>query len=66
MHRRAFLHASIRLPERFGVPRHQVMSCSGRTLTNLAYRGRELFVTDAGTGQILKSRVRVPGQGATA
>jgi hypothetical protein len=50
------------------------MSCAGRTLTNLAYDGHDLFITDSETGQILKARAPVPGrpfstpqdQGATA
>ena len=62
------------LLDRHGVPRHRVVSCAGRTLTNVAYDGRDLFITDAETGQILKARVPVPGrplgasqnQGATA
>ena len=35
---------------------------AGRTLTNLAYQGRDLFITDSETGQILKARAPVPGR----
>jgi gluconolactonase len=67
-------HACVWLLDRHGVPRHRIMSCAGRTLTNLAYDGHDLFITDSETGQILKARAPVPGrpfstpqdQGATA
>ena len=38
------------------------MSCAGRTLTNLAYDGDFLFITDSETGQILKARAPVQGR----
>jgi hypothetical protein len=49
-------HACVWLLDRHGVPRHRIMSCAGRTLTNLAYDGHDLFITDSETGQILKAR----------
>jgi gluconolactonase len=55
-------HACVWLLDRFGVPRHRVVSCAGRTLTNVAYHGLDLFITDAETGQILKAKAPVPGR----
>ena len=55
-------HACVWLLDRHGVPRHRIMSCAGRTLTNVAYQGLDLFITNSETGQILKARAPVPGQ----
>jgi gluconolactonase len=57
-------HGCVWLVDAFGVPRHRVLSCAGRTVTNLAYGGedrRTLFITESGGGQILAARMPVPG-----
>ncbi len=49
-------HGCVWLLDRFGVPRSRVLSCAGRTITNVTFGGpdgRRLVATDAETGQIL-------------
>lgn len=51
--------------DRFGEPTGRIRSCAGRSTTNLAYGGpggRQLFITEGDTGQILVAEAPVPGQ----
>lgn len=57
-------HGCVWLVDRFGVPRYRVVSCAGRSVTNLAYGGkdrRSLFITESASGQVLIARLPVPG-----
>jgi gluconolactonase len=57
-------HGCVWLVDRRGVPKFQVLSCGGTTITNVAYhpqRRRELYMTDSDTGQVLVAEVPVSG-----
>jgi gluconolactonase len=41
---------------------YRVVSCKSDLLTNLAYRGNEIYITDSGSGCILRARVPTPGR----
>ena len=41
---------------------HRVQSCGSDVLTNVAYNGNSLFITDSGNGQILKAQVPTAGR----
>lgn len=40
----------------------RVQSCASDTLTNVAYKGNEIYITDSGSGRILRARVPTPGR----
>jgi len=40
----------------------RVQGCASELLTNVAYRGNELYITDSGSGCILRARVPVAGR----
>ena len=49
----------------FAEPLHRIVSCAGRSTTNIAFGGsdrRSLFITEAETGSILRAELPVPGQ----
>jgi gluconolactonase len=49
----------------FAEPLDRIVSCAGRSTTNLAFGGpdrRSLFITEAETGSILRAELLVPGQ----
>ncbi len=49
---------------RKGVPTHQVVSCAGDFITNLAYGGpdrRTLYMTESATGSVLQARMPAAG-----
>lgn len=49
----------------FAEPLDRVVSCAGRSTTNLAFggpEGRSLFVTESETGSILRAELPAPGQ----
>ncbi len=57
-------HGCVWRLDRHGVPTHRIVSCAGRTLTNLCFGGRDkslVFVTDSQTGQILVADAPFPG-----
>jgi gluconolactonase len=41
---------------------YRVESCASDMVTNVAYKGNELYITDSGSGSILRARVPVPGR----
>jgi gluconolactonase len=40
----------------------RVQGCASELVTNVAYRGNELYITDSGAGCILRARVPVAGR----
>jgi gluconolactonase len=49
----------------FAEPLHRIVSCAGRSTTNVAFGGsdrRSLFITEAETGSILRAELPAPGQ----
>jgi gluconolactonase len=57
-------HGCVWRLDRHGIPTHRILSCAGRTLTNLCFGGpgrSQLFVTDSETGQVLVATAPVPG-----
>ena len=49
----------------FAEPLHRIVSCTGRSTTNIAFGGsdrRSLFITEAETGSILRAELPAPGQ----
>jgi len=58
-------HGSVWLFNEFGEPLYRIRSCAGRSITNLAYGGpgnRQLFITEAASGSILRAEMPVPGR----
>jgi len=47
---------------RRGEPRWRVQSCASEFITNMAYQGDTLYITDSGSGSILRAKVPVPGR----
>ena len=50
---------------RWGEPVYRIRSCTGRTVTNLAYGGpdrRTLYITEAESGSILTAQMEIPGK----
>lgn len=45
-----------------GEPLYRVTSCRSDRLTNVAYQGNELYITDSGSGCILRATVPVAGK----
>ncbi len=48
-----------------GEPLYRIRSCAGLKTTNLAYgeaEGRDLYITEADSGCILRTRLPTPGQ----
>ena len=45
-----------------GEPLCRVNSCKSDMVTNMAYKGNELYVTDSGSGCILRAKVPTPGR----
>jgi len=41
---------------------YRVQSCRSDMVTNVAYKGNELYITDSGSGCILRARVPTPGR----
>jgi gluconolactonase len=41
---------------------YRVESCASDMVTNVAYQGDEMYITDSGSGSILRARVPVPGR----
>jgi len=47
---------------RRGEPLYRVTSCKSDLVTNVAYNGNDLYITDSGSGSILRARVPVAGR----
>ncbi len=47
---------------RRGEPLYRVQSCASEFITNMAYRGNALYITDSGSGSILRAQVPVAGK----
>jgi gluconolactonase len=50
--------------DRYGVPTHRIVSCAGRSITNLCFGGPDrslVFLTDSETGHVLVADAPVPG-----
>ena len=45
-----------------GEPLYRVQSCASDMVTNLAYHGNEIYITDSGSGSILRARVPTLGR----
>jgi gluconolactonase len=48
-----------------GVPLLRIDSCTGKSVTNVAYGGpdrRDLFILEASTGSVMRARLEVPGR----
>ncbi len=45
-----------------GEPQYRVQGCRSELVTNVAYRGNELYITDSGSGCILRAKVPVAGR----
>jgi gluconolactonase len=45
-----------------GEPLYRVNSCKSDLVTNVAYKGNEIYITDSGSGCILRARVPTPGR----
>src|SRR6185503_18650165 len=45
-----------------GEPRYRVQSCASDVVTNVAYFDDSVYITDSGSGSILKARVPVAGR----
>ena len=41
---------------------YRLNSCRSDAVTNMAYKGNEIYITDSGAGCILRARVPVPGR----
>jgi gluconolactonase len=57
-------HGCVWRLDRHGVPTHRLVSCAGRTLTNLCFGGPGnalVFITDSETGQVLVAEAPFPG-----
>lgn len=57
-------HGCVWRLDRHGIPTHRIVSCAGRTLTNLCFGGpgrAQVFVTDSQTGQVLVADAPFPG-----
>jgi len=57
-------HGCIWRLDRYGIPTHRILSCAGRSVTNLCFGGpgrSQIFITDSETGQILVAEAPVPG-----
>jgi gluconolactonase len=51
--------------DEFGEPVYRVRSCAGKHTTNAAFGGpdgRSLFITESGSGSILRAELDVPGK----
>jgi gluconolactonase len=58
-------HGSVWLFSKYGEPLYRIRSCTGRTVTNLAYGGpdrKTLYITEADTGSILTAQMKTPGR----
>ena len=58
-------HGTVWRLDAFGVPTHRIVSCGGRTVTNLAFGGadhQDLMITDSAEGQVLTARAPFPGR----
>ena len=45
-----------------GEPLYRVQSCASELVTNVAYNGNTIYITDSGSGSILRAKVPVPGR----
>ncbi len=45
-----------------GEPLYRVQSCAGDFITNVAYQGNTVYITDSGSGSILRASVPVAGR----
>ena len=45
-----------------GEPLYRVTSCKSDLVTNVAYQGNEIYITDSGSGCILRAKVPTPGR----
>lgn len=45
-----------------GEPACRVQSCRSDRVTNVAYKGNEIYITDSGSGCILRAKVPTPGR----
>lgn len=45
-----------------GEPLYRVQSCASDMVTNVAYNGNTIYITDSGSGSILRARVPTPGR----
>jgi gluconolactonase len=45
-----------------GEPMYRVQSCRSDVVTNVAYRGKRIFITDSGAGCVLTAEVPVTGR----
>lgn len=45
-----------------GEPLYRLRSCGSDLVTNVAYQGNEIYITDSGSGCILRAKVPTPGR----
>lgn len=45
-----------------GEPLYRVNSCKSDLVTNVAYKGNEIYITDSGSGCVLRAKVPTPGR----
>ena len=45
-----------------GEPTYRVQSCRSDVVTNVAFKGDELYITDSGAGCVLRAKVPVAGR----
>jgi gluconolactonase len=53
---------AVRIFDHRGDALYRVQSCASDTLTNVAYDGDTMYITDSGSGSILRAKVPVPGK----
>jgi gluconolactonase len=53
---------AVRIFDHRGDALYRVQSCASDTLTNVAYHGDTMYITDSGSGSILRAKVPVPGK----
>lgn len=57
-------HGCVWRLDKYGIPTHRIVSCAGRSLTNLCFGGpggSQVFITDSETGQVLVADAPFPG-----
>jgi gluconolactonase len=57
-------HGCVWRLDRYGIPTHRILSCAGRSVTNLCFGGpggSQVYITDSETGQVLVAEAPVPG-----
>jgi gluconolactonase len=53
---------AVRIFDHRGEALYRVQSCASDMVTNVAYQGDTLYITDSGSGSILRAKVPVPGR----